>query len=282
MPTDFAVVDGLKLVYEREGSGPPIVFIHGFNGSVVQWETLIPFLMTDHTCIAVEMRGHGRSDRSGERAYRTKDFIGEMTGFVEQVADRPAVLIGQSLGGIVSFGVSAARPDLVHAVYSEDAVPANAGDQPDPSVSAIMDVLRVVKGLVVAKQEQGQSVYQFASALGLALPEWAATDPAGLVRFARWVGGTDPAAYDMIGDPDDPLPLKEVRAIEAGIRCPVHVAYGDTGMGGIVTAEHIAGLQSAGMDVTATHYAGAGHVITSTHAREMLADIRTFLRRVEG
>jgi pimeloyl-ACP methyl ester carboxylesterase len=178
--------------------------------------------------------------------------------------------------------VSAARPDLVQAVYSEDAVPVNGADQPDPSVSAILDFLGVVKGVVREKQAQGLSLYQFASALGVALPEWATTDPAGLVRFARWVGGTDPAAYDMIGDPDDPLPLEEVRAIEAAVRCPVHVAYGDIAMGGIVTAEHIADLRRAGMDVTATHYAGAGHVITSTHAREILADIREFLGRVEG
>ena len=101
MATRTANVNGLNLVYEHEGSGPPIVFLHTFTGSASQFETLIPFLTDDYTCIAVELRGHGRSDRSPEGRYITKHMVAEATAFIEQVAGTIScitVFLGALLG----------------------------------------------------------------------------------------------------------------------------------------------------------------------------------------
>jgi pimeloyl-ACP methyl ester carboxylesterase len=225
------------------------------------------------------MRGHGRSDRSPAAEYFTEHFIGEATAFLEQVVTGPSVVVGQFLGGLVALAVAARRPDLVRAVFSEDAVPMNGSDQADEGVDAIIQFLSLV-GASVAERQRGLTFFQFVNRLAEIVPEWASTDAAGLVRFARMIEGTDPLAYNKMNAPGDALPLVEVRKIEQGIRCPVHVARGDVDAGGIVTAQHIEDLKAIGVDVTSTAFPGAGHIISSSQPNALLADLRAFLQRI--
>lgn len=276
MATRTANVNGLNLVYEHEGSGPPIVFLHTFTGSASQFETLIPFLTDDYTCIAVELRGHGRSDRSPEGHYITKHMVAEATAFIEQVAGTPAVLLGQSWGANVAFGVAAQRPDLVRAIYSDEAVPVNL--VLDGSNERALGIMGLVGDAVSEKHREGLSFLQFANRLAAKLPRWAAMDPAGLVGFARLVAGSDPALYAAIGNPDNSWSPEEALAIERAVRCPVHVARGDAQAGSIVTEGHVDDLRNAGLHITSTHFPGAGHMARA-YTPAMIDDVRAFLQR---
>jgi len=235
--------------------------------------------MNDYTCIAVELRGHGRSDRSPEGQYITRYMVAEATRFVDEVAGGPAVLFGQSMGGMIAFAVAAARPDLVRAIYSEDAVPQNGVGDLSEGAPEIGGVLGLVGATVAEKDRENLSFFQFANRLAGRLPQWAAFDPAGLVTFARLVAGSDPKLYAVMTDPDDPWTPEEAEAIERAVRCPVHVARGDAAAGSIVTERHIEQLRDAGMDITSTHFPGAGHMIARANTPAMLRDFRAFLQR---
>ncbi|HMO53159.1 MAG TPA: alpha/beta hydrolase, partial [Tepidiformaceae bacterium] len=103
MTVEAITIGGIPLVYEKEGSGPPLVFFHGGNSSAVQWEAVVPQFMGEYTCYVLEQRGHGRSGREPNADYRFAAMIEEATAFVDQVTG-PAILVGQSMGGVVALG----------------------------------------------------------------------------------------------------------------------------------------------------------------------------------
>jgi pimeloyl-ACP methyl ester carboxylesterase len=72
----------------------------------------------------------------------------------------------------------------------------------------------------------------------------------------------------------------EVAAVVRGVRCPVHVAYGDAAAGSLVPVAEIDALAAAGMAVTRTHVPGAGHALSPLFPARCHADLRRFLARI--
>ncbi len=54
-------IRGVELYYEDVGSGPPLLFHHGFAGSHDSWERVIPLLSDRYRCVAMDCRGAGDS-----------------------------------------------------------------------------------------------------------------------------------------------------------------------------------------------------------------------------
>jgi pimeloyl-ACP methyl ester carboxylesterase len=96
-------INGIDLVYEKEGSGPPLLFLHGGNTSAVYWEHIVPHFMGHYTCFVLEQRGHGRSGRSATVDYAMATLVEDCLEFVGSVVG-PAVLVGHSMGGAVAMG----------------------------------------------------------------------------------------------------------------------------------------------------------------------------------
>ena len=104
---------------EGPASGPPLVLIHGLTSRWQGWLTVIPDLVLRWHVFAVDLRGHGRSGRV-ENAYRWVDHVPDVIEFVRGVTAEPAVLIGHSLGAVVSAKVAADAPGVVRAAVLED------------------------------------------------------------------------------------------------------------------------------------------------------------------
>ena len=107
-------INSIDLKYDQEGSGKPIVFLHGARSSAVSWEAIIPHFMGDYTCFVLDQRGHGRSARLPTADYNLDAFAGECAEFLAQVTG-PAVLVGHSQGGHAAFGAAVRRSDLVRS-----------------------------------------------------------------------------------------------------------------------------------------------------------------------
>jgi haloalkane dehalogenase len=105
-------------VYEDEGEGTPLVFLHGAMSCALYWKNLVPQLLGEHRCIRVAFAGHGRSDRDPRAAYTIRDNVRRTAELLDREIG-PAVLVGASWGGGTAFGVAAQRPELVQAIYSE-------------------------------------------------------------------------------------------------------------------------------------------------------------------
>jgi pimeloyl-ACP methyl ester carboxylesterase len=63
----FGPVDGFRLAYERAGSGPPVVLLHGWPGDHTDYEAVAPLLTGAFEVVVPDLRGFGGSDKHPER-----------------------------------------------------------------------------------------------------------------------------------------------------------------------------------------------------------------------
>jgi pimeloyl-ACP methyl ester carboxylesterase len=118
-----AVRDGVKLSYLETGSGdPPLVFIHGLWCNHTFWREQIPVFARQHRVMAVDLRGHGASDKP-EQDYTIEGFADDVTWLMGEARLRRPIIVGHSMGGHIALSLSLERPDTVRAVVLVDEVP---------------------------------------------------------------------------------------------------------------------------------------------------------------
>ena len=154
----------LTLHYEDDGDpgAPPILVLHGITQSSATWAWLVPHLAHDHRVVRLDFRGHGRSERT-PGAYAFPGYVADATAICEQVLQRPAVLVGHSLGGGTAAGLAQTRPDLVRGVVLEDpAIAARVDLTPDELAALVENPLyagfQLMRASIPALQDSGMSV----------------------------------------------------------------------------------------------------------------------------
>ena len=98
----FIEINGSKIHYVEEGSGDPILFIHGNLSSSYIWRNIIPHLTSKGTCIAPDLIGMGKSDKP-DIEYRFFDHVEYIEGFIEKKRLRNMTLIIHDWGSALGF-----------------------------------------------------------------------------------------------------------------------------------------------------------------------------------
>ena len=80
--SNYVEVHGSKMHYVDEGSGDPILFLHGNPTSSYLWRNIIPHLTSLGRCIAPDLIGMGKSDKT-DLEYRFFDHVKYVEGFIE-------------------------------------------------------------------------------------------------------------------------------------------------------------------------------------------------------
>ena len=118
LPTDkdriVTVFDSQMRYREQSGPGVTLIFLHGFGGSLKEWDKVIASL-PNHRAIALDLIGFGGSDRS------TVDYDLEchrhyVIGFMDALGINQAVIVGQSMGASVAAWTAAHSQDRIAAV----------------------------------------------------------------------------------------------------------------------------------------------------------------------
>jgi 3-oxoadipate enol-lactonase len=122
-------VNGIRLRYETWGVGEtPLVLLHGLGSSADDWFLQLPAFAPDYRCIAVDLRGHGLSDRP-EGRYSVSLFASDVAellralGQAEAPVPAPAHIVGLSLGGMVAQQLAIAYPQLVRSLVLINTLP---------------------------------------------------------------------------------------------------------------------------------------------------------------
>lgn len=116
-------VNGVRLHYRDAGdaNAPLAVVLHGIMGHSWEWDTLVESLARDHRVVALDQRGHGRSEWASD--YSLDAMMRDLQGLIERVGSGAAILCGHSMGGIVAMELAATRPELVARLVIIDVGP---------------------------------------------------------------------------------------------------------------------------------------------------------------
>jgi pimeloyl-ACP methyl ester carboxylesterase len=95
--------------------GPPVVLIHGYTDNARDWVPLIPYLSKKYRLIAVDIRGHGRSDKP-ECCYTRIDFAYDIKLLLDALHISQADIVGHSLGSMITQVLAEEWPDRVRKV----------------------------------------------------------------------------------------------------------------------------------------------------------------------
>jgi pimeloyl-ACP methyl ester carboxylesterase len=112
-------VDGLSVGYERAGTGPPLVLLHGFSHDARVWRPQLDALSDQFTTIAWDAPGAGRSSDPRD-AFGIADWADSLAGFLNAVAVKEAHLVGLSWGGILAQEYYRRHPGRVLSLVLAD------------------------------------------------------------------------------------------------------------------------------------------------------------------
>jgi pimeloyl-ACP methyl ester carboxylesterase len=107
---------GVKIHYLVDGTGEPVVLIHGLYSSArVNWQLpgTLAALAADHQVVALDLPGFGRSDKPASADAYGLQWIEDVALLLDQLKIGKAHIVGYSMGGIVALKFIAEHPDRV-------------------------------------------------------------------------------------------------------------------------------------------------------------------------
>ena len=109
IPVKTVTVHDQRIAYLDVGNGPPVILIHGFGGSMWQWEHQQQALARDFRVLTLDMPGSGLSDKP-DIEYRPDQLLDFFVGFMDAVQIPRATLVGNSMGAGLAIGMALEHP----------------------------------------------------------------------------------------------------------------------------------------------------------------------------
>ena len=216
--------------------GPAVVLVHGLGGSHLNWDLFAP-LLTDHARVwALDLPGFGRSE-PGERTASVSANAATLQRFLDEVVGEPVILVGNSMGGMLSILATGERPEAVTGLVLLD--PAIPGPRRalDPLVAlmfAVYAVPFVGERFLRGRRTRTTEIARVRETLTLcgvdpdAVPPEVIDRSVTLLQEREDVEGMDKAflaaARSLLRLLVDP---RRYRAAMASIRVPVLLVHGD-------------------------------------------------------
>jgi pimeloyl-ACP methyl ester carboxylesterase len=108
--------NGIALHVAELGSGPLVLFLHGFPQFWWTWRhQLVDVANAGYRAVAVDLRGYGGSDKP-PRGYDLPTLADDIAGLVASLGERDAVIVGNDVGGLVAWAVAARTPQVVRRI----------------------------------------------------------------------------------------------------------------------------------------------------------------------
>jgi haloalkane dehalogenase len=117
----FVTIKGARMHYVEQGSGAPILFLHGNPTSSYLWRNIIPHLSGQGRCIAPDLIGFGKSDKP-DIGYRIFDHVDYIDGFIDALGLDRVRLVIHDWGSFLGFHFAARYPGRVSAIAFMEAI----------------------------------------------------------------------------------------------------------------------------------------------------------------
>jgi pimeloyl-ACP methyl ester carboxylesterase len=116
------LVNGVRLFYQRSGSGPDVVLVHAVTSNQAVWvfTGLADAIASDGFRVTTyDLRGHGASARP-PKGYTSADMAADFRGLYAELGLTPALVVGHSFGGVVGLHAASLYPDCVRGIILSD------------------------------------------------------------------------------------------------------------------------------------------------------------------
>lgn len=101
--------------FPNAASEVPIVFVHGFGGSIGHWRQNMPEFAKHHSVYALDLLGFGASDKP-DVSYSIELWVDQLHEFWQTFIGTPVILVGNSIGSLTCLATAAAHPEMVRGV----------------------------------------------------------------------------------------------------------------------------------------------------------------------
>jgi pimeloyl-ACP methyl ester carboxylesterase len=121
-----AAIDGFRLAYERTGSGPAVLLLHGWPGDRTDYRAVVPLVSRAADVIVPDLRGFGESDKhtaDPAREYNAAAQARSIAGLIGELGLGQVVLAGYDIGSRIAQAVARDRPELVRALVVAPPLP---------------------------------------------------------------------------------------------------------------------------------------------------------------
>lgn len=118
----------IATTYVHQGSGvQPILLLHGFDSSVLEFRRLIPLLAIENETWAVDLLGFGFTDRIAGISFSPNAIKTHLYYFWKTLIQKPVILVGASMGGAAAIDFTLTHPEAVEKLVLIDSAGMAAG-----------------------------------------------------------------------------------------------------------------------------------------------------------
>jgi pimeloyl-ACP methyl ester carboxylesterase len=232
-------VNGIRLAYERRGTGAPLVLLHGYPLDHHLWDEVALSLEDTFELIIPDLRGFGGSS-TVDSFYSMQDIASDIAALLDHLEIQKAAIVGHSMGGYVALAFARLYPERVSGLglVSSQAL-ADSPDRKEGRYKSAADVADKGIGSVVAAMT----------------PKF--TSNPQLQEFARRsMERQQPAAYigalKAMAERVDSTPLL------SSLKVPVVLVHGDADQ--LISIDRAREVKSAIPDAYLVEIRGAGHM----------------------
>jgi pimeloyl-ACP methyl ester carboxylesterase len=268
------------------GSAPPMVLVHGLGGSHLNWVQVAPALAAGRRVLAVDLAGFGLTPAAGRSAavHSNTDLLDR---FVREIAGSPAVLVGNSMGGMISILLAHGHPDVVAGLVLVDPSIPVPWQVPDLRVAGVF-TLYATPGLGelyltagrrrMTPRQQVERVLELCFADPGRISAEVTAASIELATYRRTVPGTEhaflQAARSLAGVLTRP---GRYRAMMAGLEVPVLLIHGEQDR--LVPVAAARDARAVNPDWDTTLLPGVGHTPQLEVPDDVVAAIGSWARR---
>lgn len=261
----YASAGGVRLWYERRGSGSPVVLLHGLGESHDLWRHQIEPLSSRYDVITLDLHGHGGSGLPSPHL-TLSDMADDVATMLEQLSLTSPIVVGLSMGGGAAQTIAVRYPALPRAlvlVSTSSEFPASTRRR------MTRRALRAERAGMAAVVDE--TVPRWFTA------EFARRRPDEVERTRRTVLDTSPAGFAAVSRANA---ARNLTADLGGIRCPVLFVGGDADPA--VPRRALAIYQERIPQLAAEIVPRASHLVPVEAPETFNAVLLRFLERVEA
>lgn len=205
------VINGVRYHVKVEGSGDPLLLLHGFTSSSDNWLPFFTALSEHFRLIAVDLLGHGRTDAPADTSrYTIEQAAADLEAILLNLDMVPAHVLGYSMGGRLALYLAVTRPHLVRKLLLESTSPGLETEaerqQRQASDCELADWIEA--NGIHAFVERWEGLSLFSSQQRLAADKLAAlrqqrlnNHPQGIANSLRGMGtGAQPSLWPRLGE----------------------------------------------------------------------------------